>query len=115
MSNPILTQVLELELSGLSSVFEARQLEEQAESLLQDLRTLLDTKTLLQHTAFTHAFRLVVDDRQEPGVLLVIGLALSNQHVLDFQHKTKKLGELEQLILEDRRSEERRVGKECRL
>src|SRR3989442_2144385 len=102
MSNPILTPSLELKLTGLPSVFEAPQLEDQATSLLQDLRTLLDTKALLRHTALTHAFRLVVDDRQEPGVLLVIGLALSNQHVLDFQHKTKKLGELEQLILEDR-------------
>ncbi|MFC5520837.1 hypothetical protein [Polaromonas jejuensis] len=103
MSNPILTPILELKLTELTPVFEAHQLEEKATSLLQDLRTLLDTKTLLQHTALTHTFRLVVDDRQEPGVLLVIGLALSNQHVLDFQYETRSLGAMEQLILEDRK------------
>ena len=102
MSNAILTQVLELKLTGLPSVFDAHQLEDQATNLLQDLCTLLDTKALLRHTVLTHAFRLVAGDCEKPGVLLVIGLTLSNQRILDFHYKTRSLGEMEQSILEDR-------------
>lgn len=102
MINTMLMEVLELKLTGLPPVFEARQLDEQAHKLMYDLSALLDAKVLLQHSVLTHKFRLTVNDQQGPGVLLVIGLALPNQHILDFQYGARSLGAMEQLILEER-------------
>jgi hypothetical protein len=102
MINTMLVEVLELKLTGLSPFFEARLLDEKAQKLLHELSALIDAKVLLQHSALTHKFRLTVNDHYEPGVLLVIGLALRNQQVLDFQHVARSLGTIEQLILEDR-------------
>ncbi len=102
MTNTMLTEVLELKLAGLSPLFGARQLDEHAEKLMHDLYALVDAKVILQHSVLTHKFRLAVNDHHEPGVMLVIGLTLRNQHFLDFQHEARSLGALEQLILEDR-------------
>lgn len=102
MINTMLMEVLELKLTGFSPLFEARQLDEQAHKLMCDLNILLDTNTLLQRSVLTHKFRLTVNDKHEPGLLLVIGLTLHNQQVLDFLHAENSLGEMEQFILEDR-------------
>jgi hypothetical protein len=102
MINAMLLDVLELKLTGFSPLFESRQLDEQAHKLMYDLNILLETNVLLQHSMLTHKFRLTVNGKNEPGLLLVIGLALRNQHVLNFGYEEKTLGEMEQCILEDR-------------
>jgi hypothetical protein len=102
MSNTMLMEVVELKLAGLPPLFTASQLDEHAEKLMHDLSTLIDAEIILQHCVLTHKFRLALNDHHEPGVLLVIGLALRNQHFLDFLHEARSLGAMEQLMLEDR-------------
>ena len=102
MTNMMLIEVLELELDNLQLEFSSWQLKEQAETVLDDLSNLLDAKALLQHSILTHKFRLRVNERREPFVSMVVGLAVRSQRVLDFQFGNTSVGAIEQLVLNDR-------------
>lgn len=102
MINLRLTDVLELELPDFPRIFDATLLEEHAQAVLADVARLLDTETSLQHTRLAHAFSMTLDERQSPRLKIVIGLALLNQRLLDFQFRELTLGDLELAALEDR-------------
>lgn len=102
MTKTMLLEVLELSLAGLPPLFEARHLDEQAHKLMQDFSILLNTKVLVKNSVLMHKFRLTVNEHQKVGVMLVVGLTLPNQLMLDYEYGSRSLGCLEQLILEDR-------------
>ena len=102
MSNSILPPILELHLTGLPTIFDSCDLEKAAQHLLDDFCTLLQIDVLLQHTVVTHGFRLTVDSHERPAVLIVIGLRLQNQQLLNFASGEQTLGALELSLLEDR-------------
>ena len=102
MSNSILQPILELHLTGFPTIFESFDLEKAAQRLLEDFCALLQTNVLLQHTVVTHALRLAVNNRELPVVMILIGLRLQNQQLLNFAGGEQTLGGLEQSLLEDR-------------
>lgn len=100
--NEMLTPILKLNLSGLAPLFEIIHLQERALSLMNDMRTLFDTNSLLECTTMVHKFMQVIDDRERPAMQLVIGLALNNQMTLEFHHHSVSPADLELRVLEDR-------------
>lgn len=98
----LLTPVLEVRVSELPTLFDEQTLGSKARVLLQDLAKILDTRQLLRHTVLIHKFRQMKDSDGNPCIMLVIGLALSNQRSLDIEYNTYSLGQIEKQILDDR-------------
>lgn len=102
MNENFLTDVLQLGLPSFPARFKSVDLEHCASSMLRDLEALLDTKEVLKHTVLRYEFKLSLDDGQRPCVLLLVGLELQSQQILDFGFGMSSLGQLEQMVLNDR-------------
>lgn len=96
----LLTPVIELKMVGLKSEFSGYDLEQKAHSMMEDLRDLLNANTVLKHTVLSHSFRLGTGEH--PGLMLVIGLVLSNQFTLNFKYEPIDLGMVDEMVLKDR-------------
>lgn len=102
MTDHLLTPVLELRIPGLQSEFSLYHLEQRARSLMEDLRSLLDSKKILKHTVMSHTFRLITTENG--GLMLVVGLAFSNQFSLNFRFEPVELGMVDEMVLHDRQA-----------
>ncbi len=102
MNENYLTGVLELALPSFPARFKSVDLEHCASSMLRELEALLDTKNVLKHTVLGYEFKLSLDDGQRPCVLLLVSLELQSQQILDFGFGMSTLGQLEQMVLNDR-------------
>lgn len=107
MNKVMVTPILELVLTDLSAEFDSIELEVRARSQLHDLESLLKISNLLTHTKLIYAFRADVNEKEAAVIVLIVGLALRNQAILDFENRTLSAGQIEQFTLDDR---QRMVG-----
>lgn len=102
MNAHLLTPVLELKMVGLKPEFSGYDLEHKANSMLDDLRELLDTKTLLHHTVLSHTFRSI--GGEDGGLMLIVGLMFSNQFSLNLEFEPPELGKVNDMVFRDRQA-----------
>jgi hypothetical protein len=102
MNNSLITNILNLKMTGLPIQFTSLQQEGCAKSLIDDLRSLLNIDSLLQHTRLEHNFQIQADEKRHPHLNLVLGLTLKVQTELDYSFRRFTLGALELQVLEDR-------------
>lgn len=102
MNAHLLTPVMELKMIGLKPEFSGYDLEQKASSMLDDLREVLDTKSLLHYTVPSHSFRLAGGD--DRGLILVVGLVFSNQFSLDLEFEPRELGKVDDMVFRDRQA-----------
>ena len=101
--NPMVTiKVMELEIQGLSDIFDEQQLRQRAHAMVSDLTRLLALDRLLQYTTLTYRYRLRCGETGSPSIVLVLELTQRPQRLLDFQGDGTTLGTLERNLLEDR-------------
>lgn len=103
MNQDMLTVVAELHMPSLPSIFDASQLQGRANAMLRDLSRLLNVDSILQHTALTHGFRLARPQEDTTPIMLVIGLVVRPQTMLDLLHDNLTLGALQRETLKERR------------
>lgn len=102
MGKLILQPVLELQIMQLPVVFDLQLLDSHARRLVDQFSVLTEATSILKHTTMTYAFRQALDEINTPVMMLVIGLVLRNQMILDFKFKNIDIATLEMMILEDR-------------
>jgi hypothetical protein len=102
MSNALLTDICELNLSRLPNEFTLQELEASASEILTDLDSHLGVNRILQCTRLRHAFRTCILTDGNAGINIAIGLGLKDRTLLDNRHGGATIGTLEQLILQDR-------------
>ncbi len=102
MKSMVTMKVMELEIQGLTDIFDEQELRQRAHTMVSDLTGLLGLDTLLHHTTLTHRYRLRCGETDLPSIFLVLELTQRTQRLLQFESDGSTLGTLEKNMLEDR-------------
>lgn len=99
---PGLSAVLELPLAGLPNEFRTSNIHDRAHGYMRELASLIDSKTVLLNTTLSWTLRYPVAADRCKELVLLIGLKLTNQLVLDFSFDVLNHNDVQTFLLNDR-------------
>jgi len=99
---PGLSAVLELPLAGLPNEFRTSNIHDRAHGYMRELASLIDSKTVLLNTTLSWTLRYPVAADRCKELVLLIGLQLTNQLMLDFSLDVLNHNDVKTFLLNDR-------------